>query len=109
VSSRPSATGPAKISAKQHAELVNTLDLIEVLRPGLYKMILEEKKAEDVGADAHVTGSMWCRARGSEKSSFRRQGPIGAELDGAIDRSASQRRNRLAATCRRRRSATSTG
>ena len=32
--SRPSATGPAKIAAKQHAELVNTLDLIEVLRPG---------------------------------------------------------------------------
>ena len=50
-------------------------------------MILEEKKAEDVGADLHVTGSMWCRARGSEKSSFRSQGPIGAELDAAIDRS----------------------
>jgi hypothetical protein len=52
-------------------------------------MILEEKKAEDVGADLHITGSMWCRASGSEKSSFRRQGPIGAELDGAIDRSGS--------------------
>jgi hypothetical protein len=50
-------------------------------------MILEEKKAEDVGADLHVTGSMSCRETDSEKSSFRRQGPIGAELDGAIDRS----------------------
>jgi hypothetical protein len=64
------------------------LNLIEVLPPGLYEMILEDKKAEDVGADLHITGSLWCRARGSEKSSFRRQGPIGAELDGAIDRSA---------------------
>ena len=41
----------AKVAAKQHAELVNTLDLIEVLPPGLYEMILEEKTAEDVGAD----------------------------------------------------------
>jgi pimeloyl-ACP methyl ester carboxylesterase/tellurite resistance protein len=41
----------AKVAAKQHAELVNTLDLIEVLPAGLYEMILEEKKAEDVGAD----------------------------------------------------------
>jgi hypothetical protein len=65
------------------------LDLIEVLRPGLYEMILEDKKAEDVGADLHITGSMWCRARGSEKSSFRRQCPIGAELNGAIGRSGS--------------------
>jgi hypothetical protein len=48
------------------------MDLIEVLPSGLYEMILEEKKAEDVGADLHVTGSMWCRARGSEKSSFAR-------------------------------------
>ena len=42
--------GPAKTAAKQDA-LVNTLDLIEVLPPGLYAMILEAKKAEDVGAD----------------------------------------------------------
>ena len=41
----------AKVAAKQHAELVNTLDLIEVLPPGLYEMILEEKTAEAVGAD----------------------------------------------------------
>jgi hypothetical protein len=33
-------------------------------------MILEEKKAEDVGADLHVTGSMSRRERDSEKSSF---------------------------------------
>jgi hypothetical protein len=46
------------------------LDLIEVLPPGLYEIILDEKRAEDVGADLHITGSMWCRARGSEKSSF---------------------------------------
>ena len=41
------------------------MDLIEVLPPGLYEMILEEKKAEESGADLHITGSMWCRARGS--------------------------------------------
>jgi pimeloyl-ACP methyl ester carboxylesterase len=41
----------AKVAAKQHAELVNTLDLIEALPPGLYEMILEEKTTEDVGAD----------------------------------------------------------
>jgi hypothetical protein len=67
------------------------LDLIEVLPAGLYEMILAGKKAEDVGADLHIPGSMWCRARGSEKSSFRRQGPIGAELDGAIYRSGTAR------------------
>ena len=36
------------------------MDLIEVLPPGLYEIILKEKKTEDVGL--HVTGSMWCRA-----------------------------------------------
>ena len=41
----------AKVAGKQHAELVNTLDLIEALPPGLYEMILEEKTAEAVGAD----------------------------------------------------------
>jgi pimeloyl-ACP methyl ester carboxylesterase len=41
----------AKVAAKQHAELVNTLDLIEALPPGMYEMILEEKTAEAVGAD----------------------------------------------------------
>lgn len=41
----------AKVAEKQHAELVNTLDLIEVLPPGLYEMILDEKTPEAVGAD----------------------------------------------------------
>ena len=40
-----------KVAAKQHAELVNALDIIEVLPPGLYEMILEGKTTEDVGAD----------------------------------------------------------
>jgi pimeloyl-ACP methyl ester carboxylesterase len=41
----------SKVAAKQHTELFNTLDLIEVLPPGLYEMILEEKTSQDVGAD----------------------------------------------------------
>jgi pimeloyl-ACP methyl ester carboxylesterase len=41
----------AKVAEKQHAELVNTLDLIEVLPPGLYEMVIEDKTPEDVGAD----------------------------------------------------------
>jgi poly(3-hydroxyalkanoate) synthetase len=41
----------ARVAEKQHAELVNTLDLIEVLPPGLYEMVIEDKTPEDVGAD----------------------------------------------------------
>jgi pimeloyl-ACP methyl ester carboxylesterase/tellurite resistance protein len=41
----------AKVAEKQHAELVNTLDLIEVLPPGLYEMVLEDKTPEAVGAE----------------------------------------------------------
>ena len=41
----------AKVAEKQHAELVNTMDLIEVLPPGLYEMVIEEKTPGDVGAD----------------------------------------------------------
>ena len=41
----------AKVAEKQHAELVNTIDLIGSLPPGLYEMIIEEKTAEDIGAD----------------------------------------------------------
>jgi pimeloyl-ACP methyl ester carboxylesterase len=41
----------ARVAEKQHAELVNTLDLIEVLPPGLYEMVIEEKTPADVGAD----------------------------------------------------------
>ena len=40
-----------KVAEKQHAELVNTLDLIEVLPPGLYDMVLEDKTPEAVGAE----------------------------------------------------------
>ncbi|MEM7026491.1 MAG: DUF3141 domain-containing protein, partial [Pseudomonadota bacterium] len=41
----------SRVAEKQHAELVNTLDLIDVLPPGLYEMILEEKTEESAGAD----------------------------------------------------------
>jgi pimeloyl-ACP methyl ester carboxylesterase/tellurite resistance protein len=41
----------AKVAEKQHAELVNTLDLIEVLPPGLYEMVIEDKAPGDVGAE----------------------------------------------------------
>ncbi len=41
----------AKVAEKQHAELVNTMDLIEVLPPGLYEMVIEDKTPEAVGAD----------------------------------------------------------
>jgi pimeloyl-ACP methyl ester carboxylesterase/tellurite resistance protein len=40
-----------KVAEKQHAEIVNTLDLIESLPPGLYEMIIEDKRPEDVGVD----------------------------------------------------------
>jgi pimeloyl-ACP methyl ester carboxylesterase/tellurite resistance protein len=41
----------AKVAEKQHAELVNTMDLIEVLPPGLYQMVIEDKTPEAVGAE----------------------------------------------------------
>jgi pimeloyl-ACP methyl ester carboxylesterase/tellurite resistance protein len=41
----------AKVAEKQHAELVNTMDLIEVLPPGLYEMVIEDKTPEAVGAE----------------------------------------------------------
>jgi tellurite resistance protein len=41
----------AKIAEKQHAEIVNTLDIIDTLPPGLYEMVLEEKRPEDLGVD----------------------------------------------------------
>lgn len=41
----------AKVAEKQHAELVNCIDIIDSLPPGLYEMVLEEKAPEDVGAD----------------------------------------------------------
>ena len=41
----------AKVAEKQHAELVNTMDLIEVLPPGLYEMVIEEKTPGEIDAE----------------------------------------------------------
>ncbi|MGH6885376.1 MAG: DUF3141 domain-containing protein, partial [Geminicoccales bacterium] len=41
----------AKVAQKQHAEIVNTIDLIDTLPPGLYEMVIEEKRPEDLGVD----------------------------------------------------------
>ena len=41
----------AKVAEKQHAEIVNTIDLIGSLPPGLYEMIIDEKRPQDVGVD----------------------------------------------------------
>ncbi len=41
----------AKIAEKQHAEIVNTIDLISSLPPGLYEMVIDEKRPEDIGVD----------------------------------------------------------
>ncbi len=41
----------AKVAEKQHAELVNTMDIIEVLPPGLYEMVIEDKVPGEAGAD----------------------------------------------------------
>jgi hypothetical protein len=41
----------AKVAEKQHAEIVNAIDLIGSLPPGLYEMIIEDKRPEDVGVD----------------------------------------------------------
>jgi pimeloyl-ACP methyl ester carboxylesterase len=40
-----------KIAEKQHAEIVNTIDLMSALPPGLYEMIIDDKQAGDVGVD----------------------------------------------------------
>ena len=40
-----------KIAEKQHAEIVNAIDLIGALPPGLYEMIIDEKSPEDIGVD----------------------------------------------------------
>jgi tellurite resistance protein len=41
----------AKVAEKQHAEIVNTVDLIGSLPPGLYEMVIEDKTPEAVGAE----------------------------------------------------------
>ena len=40
-----------KVAEKQHAEIVNTIDLIGSLPPGLYEMIIEDRRPEDIGVD----------------------------------------------------------
>ena len=40
-----------KVAEKQHAEIVNTIDLIGSLPPGLYEMVIDEKQPEDIGVD----------------------------------------------------------
>jgi hypothetical protein len=40
-----------KVAGKQHAGIATTLDLIDVLPPGLYEMVLVEKKPQDLGSD----------------------------------------------------------
>ncbi len=39
----------AKIALKEHAEFVSALDMIEVLPPGLYEMVIEEEQVVDEG------------------------------------------------------------
>ncbi|HEX6114465.1 MAG TPA: DUF3141 domain-containing protein, partial [Geminicoccaceae bacterium] len=41
----------AKVAERQHAEVVNTIDLIDTLPPGLYEMMIEQKGPEDLGVD----------------------------------------------------------
>jgi pimeloyl-ACP methyl ester carboxylesterase len=41
----------AKVAAKEHAEFVNAVDLIEILPPGLYEMVIEERRTVDAGTD----------------------------------------------------------
>ena len=41
-----------KIAEKQHAEIVNTIDLISALPPGLYEMVIDDKQEpSDIGVD----------------------------------------------------------
>ena len=40
-----------KIAAKEHAEFINLMDLIDCLTPGLYEVVITEKTEGDVNAD----------------------------------------------------------
>ena len=40
-----------KVAEKQHAEIVNTIDLIGSLPPGLYEMMIDQKQESDIGVD----------------------------------------------------------
>ena len=42
----------AKVALKEHAEFVESLELIEALAPGLYEMVIEEVRLEDEGEAA---------------------------------------------------------
>ncbi|MCK6450911.1 MAG: DUF3141 domain-containing protein [Alphaproteobacteria bacterium] len=39
----------AKVALKEHAQFVNAVDLIEILPPGLYEMVIEERRTEAAG------------------------------------------------------------
>jgi pimeloyl-ACP methyl ester carboxylesterase len=39
----------AKVAMKEHAEFVNALDMIEVLPPGLYEMVIESEEVVEAG------------------------------------------------------------
>ncbi len=41
----------AKVAMKEHAEFVGALDMIEVLPPGLYEMVIEDETLEQAGSD----------------------------------------------------------
>ena len=47
----PSFAAMAKVAVKEHDRIVNTLDMIEALAPGLYEMRIEQQIGE--GIDAH--------------------------------------------------------
>ena len=49
----------AKVAEKQHAEVVNTIDLIGSLPPGLYEMIIEEKRPR-TSASICCRATTWC-------------------------------------------------
>jgi len=40
-----------KIAAKEHAEFINYMDLIDGLPPGLYEIVITDKREGDLGAD----------------------------------------------------------
>ena len=54
----------AKVAVKEHAEFVDSLELIETLAPGLYEMVIEEVTLEDPGkAGEHLEYNVRFEAR----------------------------------------------
>lgn len=41
----------AKVAAKEHSEFVNAVDLIEILPPGLYEMVIEDRQTVEGGTE----------------------------------------------------------